>query len=64
MQKNQERSHMRKKITDNQLENLSNAKNNGFSESVIVIAWGQGFMAVNEPSPEGEARGQGLFILP
>ena len=28
---------------------------------VIVIAWGQGFMAVNQPIPEGAARGQGWF---
>ena len=25
--------------------------------SVIVIAWGQGFMAANQPSPEGAAQG-------
>ena len=31
---------------------------------VIVIAWGQGFMAVNQPSPEGAARGRGWFTLP
>ena len=30
---------------------------------VIVIAWGQGFMAVNQPSPEGAARGRGWFTL-
>ena len=32
--------------------------------NVIVIAWGQGFMAVNRPKSEGVARGQGWFTLP
>ena len=27
---------------------------------IIVIAWGQGFMAVNQPSPEGTALGTRL----
>ena len=31
---------------------------------IIVIAWGQGFMAVNQPESEGVARGQGRFTLP
>ena len=30
---------------------------------VIVIARGQGFMAVNRSESEGEARGQGRFTL-
>ena len=32
-----------------------------YQEYVIVIARGQGFMAVNQPESEGEARGQGRF---
>ena len=39
-------------------------KGNIFSELVIVIARGQGFMAVNRPESEGAARGQGRFTLP
>ena len=31
---------------------------------VIVIARGQGFMAVNRPESEGVARGQGQFTSP
>ena len=31
---------------------------------VIVIARGQGFMAVNRSESEGKARGQGQFTLP
>ena len=31
---------------------------------VVVIGWDQGFMAVNQLSPEGAARVQGWFTLP
>ena len=31
---------------------------------VIIIAWGQKFMTVNQPESEGVARGQGWFTSP
>ena len=31
---------------------------------IIVIARGQGFMAINRPESEGEARGQWQFMIP
>ena len=36
----------------------------GSSMLVIVIARGQGFMAVNRPESKGVARGLGRFTLP